>query len=47
MIEWAGHSVAVGDDVYPAVRAAAHEHIASPENGGVARWIEKNVLNRS
>lgn len=47
MIKWAGHSVAVGDDAYPAVRAAAHEHIASPENGGVARWIEKNVLNRS
>ena len=44
MIQWAGRSVAVGDDVYPAVRAAAHEHIAAPEHGGVARWIEDNVL---
>ena len=47
MIEWAGRSVAVGDDVYPAVRAAAHEHIASPEQGGVARWIEENILKHS
>lgn len=44
MIRWAGRSVAVGDDVYPAVREAAQEHIASPEQGGVARWIEENVL---
>lgn len=44
MIQWAGRSVAVGNDVYPAVRDAAHEHIAPPEQGGVARWIEDNVL---
>lgn len=44
MITWAGRSVAVGNDVYPAVLAAAHEHIAAPEHGGVARWIEENVL---
>lgn len=44
MIKWAGRSVAVGGDAYPAVLAAAHEHIASPEQGGVARWIEENVL---
>jgi Cof subfamily protein (haloacid dehalogenase superfamily) len=46
MIKWAGRSVAVGDDVFPDVLAAAHEHIASPEMGGVARWIEENVLDR-
>src|SRR5690606_25912396 len=44
MISWAGRSVAVGNDVYPAVLAAADEHIAAPEQGGVARWIEENVL---
>jgi len=44
MIRWAGRSVAVGDDVYPAVMEAAHEHVAAPEHGGVARWIEENVL---
>src|SRR5690606_25253166 len=43
MIRWAGRSVAVGDDVFPDVLEAATEHIASPEMGGVARWIEENV----
>lgn len=45
MIQWAGRSVAVGDDVFPEVLAAAHEHVPSPEQGGVAKWIEANVLN--
>lgn len=43
MIEWAGHGVAVGPDVHAGVAAAAQEHIAPPEEGGVARWLERNL----
>ena len=43
MLRWAGYSLAVGD-AYPEVIAAADEHIASPEELGVTRWLEENVL---
>jgi Cof subfamily protein (haloacid dehalogenase superfamily) len=44
MLEWAGHGVAVGPHAYPEVLAAAAEHIAPPEEHGVARWLEQNLL---
>lgn len=44
MIQWAGRGIAVGPHVFPEVLAAADEHIASPEEGGVADWLERNVL---
>lgn len=44
MLEWAGHGVAVGPYAYPQVLDAADEHIASPEDLGVAAWLENNVL---
>ncbi len=43
MVTWAGHGVAVGD-AHPNLVAAAAEHIPPPEQGGVASWIEANVL---
>jgi len=43
MVTWAGHGVAVGD-AHPNLVAAAREHIPAPEQGGVASWIEANVL---
>ena len=43
MVTWAGHGIAVGD-AHPELVAAAAEHIPSPEEGGVAAWIEANVL---
>lgn len=44
MVGWAGHGVAVGDYAHPEVVAGASERIASPEDGGVAEWIEANLL---
>lgn len=44
MLRWAGHSVAVGDDVHPEALAAADEHVPSPEQGGVAAWLAANAL---
>ncbi|HEX7022199.1 MAG TPA: HAD family hydrolase [Trueperaceae bacterium] len=44
MLEWAGRAVAVGPHAYPEVLAVADEHIAAPEEDGVARWLEENVL---
>jgi 5-amino-6-(5-phospho-D-ribitylamino)uracil phosphatase len=44
MLRWAGRSVAVGPEAHPDVLAVAHERIAAPEEGGVADWIERNVL---
>src|SRR5690625_659526 len=41
MIDWAGTGVAVGPHAHPQVREAAQEHIAAPEEGGVADWIER------
>lgn len=43
MLEWAGRSVAVGH-AYDEVKEVADEHIPSPEEGGVARWLEYNLL---
>ena len=47
MLQWAGYSVAVGPHAHPDVIAAADEHIDSPEELGVARWLEENVLATS
>ena len=44
MLKWAGYSLAVGPNAHPDVIAAADEHIASPEELGVTRWLEENVL---
>jgi 5-amino-6-(5-phospho-D-ribitylamino)uracil phosphatase len=44
MIQWAGKGVAVGPHAHPEVLEAAAEHIAPPEELGVARWLEKNLL---
>lgn len=44
MLEWAGHGVAVGPHAHPDTLKAANEHIASPEELGVAAWLEKNLL---
>ncbi len=43
MLRWAGHAVAVGHDVHPDALAVADEHVASPELGGVADWVDRNV----
>lgn len=43
MLQWAGRAVAVGD-VHPDALAAADEHVRSPEEGGVAAWLEENAL---
>ncbi len=43
MLQWAGRSVAVGH-AYEEVKDVADEHIPSPEEGGVARWLERNLL---
>ena len=39
----AGRSVAVGES-HPNVLAASSEQVAEPEEGGVADWIEQNLL---
>jgi Cof subfamily protein (haloacid dehalogenase superfamily) len=44
MIGWAGTGVAVGPHAHPDVLAGAKEHIAAPEEGGVADWIRRNLL---
>jgi hydroxymethylpyrimidine pyrophosphatase-like HAD family hydrolase len=43
MIQWAGTGIAVGE-AYHEVLDAAAEHIARPEELGVARWLEQNLL---
>ncbi|HZJ09711.1 MAG TPA: HAD family hydrolase [Trueperaceae bacterium] len=43
MIGWAGHGIAVGNDVHPDVMRLADEHVPSPEEGGVARWLEAHA----
>jgi Cof subfamily protein (haloacid dehalogenase superfamily) len=43
MIGWAGHGIAVGPHAHADVLDAASEHIASPEEGGVARWLKENL----
>ena len=42
MLQWAGRSVAVGH-AYDEVKDVADEHIPSPEEGGVARWLAENL----
>lgn len=44
MVDWAGTGVAVGPEAHPEVLARSQEHIASPEEGGVADWIHRNLL---
>jgi len=46
MLKWAGHSVSVGPEASEEVRAAAREHIDAPEELGVARWLERNLLSQ-
>ena len=41
MLAWAGRGVAVGPYATPEVLAEADEHIAPPEELGVARWLER------
>ncbi len=43
MLEWAGRSIAVGPFAHARVLAVADEHIAPPEEGGVADWLERNL----
>ena len=43
MMQWAGRSIAVGL-AHPDVLAESDEHIAEPEAGGVADWLEAHVL---
>jgi hypothetical protein len=43
MLEWAGRSIAVGRACKEAI-AIADEHIAPPEELGVVKWLEENVL---
>lgn len=40
MLAWAGHGVAVGPYATPEIVALADEHIAAPEELGVARWLD-------
>jgi 5-amino-6-(5-phospho-D-ribitylamino)uracil phosphatase len=44
MIQWAGRGIAVGPNAYHEVLEAASEHIPRPEELGVAKWLEKNLL---
>jgi 5-amino-6-(5-phospho-D-ribitylamino)uracil phosphatase len=43
MIQWAGTGIAVGEAYHEVLEAAA-EHIARPEELGVAKWLEQNLL---
>jgi len=43
MHEWAGHAVGVGD-LAAGVESVIDEHIAAPEENGVAAWLERHVL---
>ncbi len=44
MMQWAGHSIAVGHNAHPDVLRLAAEHVAAPEKYGVAKWLERNLL---
>lgn len=44
MVDWAGTGVAVGPHAHDEVLAVSDQHIASPEEGGVADWIKRNLL---
>lgn len=43
MMEWAGRAIAVGL-AHPDVLAKSDEHIADPEQNGVADWLTANLL---
>ena len=43
MIGWAGTGIAVGPHAHPDVVARADEQIPSPEEHGVAIWLERNL----
>lgn len=43
MLAWAGRSVAVGPEAHATVLDIAQEHIPSPEQGGVAAWLDTNL----
>lgn|GEM_PF-563218 len=43
MLEWAGHSIAVGPHAHQRVIGVSDEHIAPPEEGGVRDWLERNL----
>lgn len=44
MVDWAGTGVAVGPHAHPDVLAVSDQQIDSPEEGGVADWIKRNLL---
>lgn len=44
MLDWAGTGVAVGEGAFEGAVAVADERIAAPDEGGVADWIERNLL---
>jgi len=44
MLDWAGTGVAVGPHAHPDALAVSDQRIASPEEGGVADWIRRNLL---
>ncbi|MBB6096989.1 hypothetical protein HNR42_000401 [Deinobacterium chartae] len=44
MLRWAGRAVGVGY-MAPGVAALVREHAAAPEELGVARWLEENLLS--
>lgn len=44
MLGWAGHGVSVGPEAHHDALAAADEHVDSPEESGVAGWLERNLL---
>lgn len=43
MMQWAGRAVAVGT-AHPDVLTESDEHIAEPEQNGVADWLAENLL---
>jgi 5-amino-6-(5-phospho-D-ribitylamino)uracil phosphatase len=43
MLRWAGRPIVVGPHAHPEALAVTGEHIASPEEGGVAAWIAANL----
>ncbi|HHO56717.1 MAG TPA: Cof-type HAD-IIB family hydrolase [Trueperaceae bacterium] len=43
MLEYAQTGIAVGPHATPEVISAANEHIESPENLGVAKWLKENL----
>ena len=44
MLRWAGYAIAVGPHVHGDALAEADEHVPSPEEGGVAAWLETHYL---